>query len=237
MRPGLVAVVLAGCGGGASQVVIGPPPARETRAVLAGELCNADQCACRDEAGDASVGAPDGTTRKRFEVRLGPSSHELWLTLNQATVLYKSPERAEACFYLDLASGANQVELRASNPDGISAALQIRELGTRTASWYDTFAFACGAPGVCSFDELAENKARYVGVKRQMYDRCGTTRVRGVSWDHGKAPDQAHPSELVVRFTLDIYKGAAAKPHGDPSCGTRAGRKPGDDEPPPDPAP
>jgi hypothetical protein len=226
----------AGCGATPHQVEIGPPPARETRAVLAGGLCHGDACTCREEAGDATAGAPAGAARKRFEIRLG-SPHELWLTINQATVLYKSPERATACFYVDLAPGANPIALRASNADGVSVALEIHELGTKTGSWYDTFAFSCGSPGVCAYDELTANKARYVGAKRQMYDRCGTTRVTGVSWDHGKAPDQEHPSELVVRATLEIYKGAADKPRGDATCGTRAGRRGADDPPPEGDAP
>jgi hypothetical protein len=231
LRTGLLA--LAACGGGtAHQLVIEPPPPRATHAVLAGALCADNHCTCRGEAGDGGVGVPDAPGKKRFEVRLG-SAYDLWLTINKSTVLYKSPERAEECFYVDLPTGASQVELRASNPQGVSAALQIRELGTRTASWYDTFAFACGTPGVCSFDELDALKAQY-RAPRGLYDRCGTTRVKGLTWDHGKAPDAQHPNELVVRLTLDIYKFAAWKQHGDDTCGEGGGRPPGE-EPPPEP--
>jgi hypothetical protein len=233
-----LAVLLgAGCGGTAyQQLVIDPPPAKETHAVLAGDLCSDNRCRCRDDGpGDGGVGAPEGPARKRFEVRLGPSPYELWLTLNHQTVLYKSPERAEMCFYVDLPTGTHTAELRASNPDGVSVALQIHELGTRTHSWYDTFAFSCGSPGVCSFEELDANKASYTGVKHQLFDACGTTKVKGISWDHGIAPDQLHPSELVVRFTMDIYRFAAWKPHGDPSCGEGGGRRGPSDEPVPPP--
>ena len=90
-------------------------------------------------------------------------------------------------------------------------------------------------PGVCSFDELEANKAEYSGVKRQLFDRCGTAKVKGISWDHGQAPDQLHPSDLVVRWTLDIYKFAAWKRHGDPTCGERGGRRGPPDEPTPGP--
>jgi len=218
-------VAVVACGGAAQQISIGPPPAKDTHAVLAGGLCQDNRCTCRGNTGDGGVGVPETADHKRFEVRLGPSPYDLWLTINRSTVLYKSPERAEACFYVDLPTGTQEVELRASNPDGISAALQIHELGTRTRSWYDTFAFSCGSPGVCSFEELEANKAEYLGVKHQTFDRCGTTRVKAISWDHGKSPDQLHPSELLVRFTLDIYRFAAGKPHGDPSCGQGGGRR------------
>jgi hypothetical protein len=214
-----LAVGLAGCAGTAHQVEIGPPPAKQTSAVLAGNLCQDNRCRCRDESGgDGGAGVPESPGRKRFEIRLGPSPYELWLTVNQSTVLYKSLERPEECFYLDLPSGEQHLELRASNPEGVSVGVAIHELGTQTRSWYDTFKFACGVPGVCSYDELESNKAQYTGVPHQIYDRCGTTQIKGLSWDHGKAPDQEHPSELVVRFTLAIHKLEATKPHGDDTC-------------------
>ena len=233
VRGGICALVGAlGCAGTAHQLVIEPPPPKETHAVLAGDLCDDNRCRCRaDVPGDGGVGVPDDPARKRYEIRLGPSPYELWLTINKTTVLYKSAERAEMCFYVDLPTGTNDVELRASNPDGVSAALQIHELGTKTKSWYDTFAFACGSPGVCAFEELDANKAEYSGVKRHLFDACGTTKVKGLSWDHGQAPDQLHPSELVVRLTLDIYRFAAWKRHGDPSCGEGGGRRGPADEP------
>lgn len=230
-----VAAAAACSGPSRPQIAIGPPPPRDTHAVLAGGLCQDNRCTCRaDEAGDGGVGVPDTKERKRYEVRL-TSPHELWVTINGASVLYKSPERALACFYVDLPTGAQQVELRAKNPDGVSAALQIHELGTRTRSWYDTFAFACGVPGVCSLEELEAGKAEYVGDKRHRSDPCGTTRVKGISWDHGEAPDQVHPSELVVRLTLDIYRFAAWKRHGDRTCGEGGGRRGPADEPTPAP--
>jgi hypothetical protein len=228
----LGAIAAAACAGpGRTQIAIGPPPPRETHAVLAGGLCQDNQCRCRGEGGDGGAGVPEVAERKRFEFRL-QSAYELWLTINRGTVLYKSPERAEACFYVDLPSGMQEVELRASNPDGVSAGLEIHELGTRTRSWYDTFAFSCGVPGVCSLDDLAAQKAKYTGTRRGLYDRCGTTRIKGVSWDHGKPPDQEHPSELVVRLMLDIYRFAAVKPHGEPTCGTRGEREGSTDAPP-----
>ena len=31
-------------------------------------------------------------------------------------------------------------------------------------------------------------------------------KVKGITWDTGRSPDQLHPSELLVRATLNIYK-------------------------------
>jgi hypothetical protein len=204
-------VILVACGSDRHQIAIGPPPAKLTQGALAGPLCSGDRCKCRDLAAPADGGAgvpEDG--RKRFEIRM-TSPQPLWAQLAGAS-LYKSAEQAENCFYVDLAPGPVTVELRASFPDGVSAKWAIHELGTKTKSWYDTFAFACGSPGVCSFEELDDMRAEQAHAKR---DPCGSVKVKGVTWDTGKAPDQLHPSELLVRLTLDVYKFEPEKPHGD----------------------
>jgi hypothetical protein len=209
---------LGSCSGGGHQIAIDPPPPPQTTGTLAGPLCEYDHCACRTGTEDA--GLPEGN-RKRFEVRLS-SAQQLWLKLpNQ--VLYKNAEKPDACFYVDLAPGQHPVELRASDKNGVSAEVQIHELGTTTKSWYDTFRFECGNPGVCSFEELDALKATYAAVKRGLHDPCGSTRIKDLAWDHGKAPDGTHPSELVVQATLDIYKFAPSKAHGE-ACGEGTGR-------------
>lgn len=221
----LVAIVsgAAACGGGMHQVEIGPPPARMTHATLAGPLCQGTRCTCRDPNApeDGGAGVPPAPGVKRFEIRMGPSPQELWATIGGQT-LYKSPERAEECFYVDLpASGNTPVELRGSADDGVSAAWTIRELGTGTKSWYDTFAFTCGSPGVCSFDELDARKQQLAQRENNMYDPCGSVKVKGLTWDTGKAPDQLHPSQLLVRLYLDVRPYAPKHPHGDPACASR----------------
>lgn len=188
-----------------------------TKGALAGPLCMADHCKCREAnaPADGGAGVPEDG-RKRFEIRM-TSPQNLWANVG-GTLLYKNPERAEDCFYVDLANGDVPVELRASNADGVSAKWTIRELGTTTKSWYDTFQFTCGSPGVCSFEELEDAKAEHRKAKR---DACGSTKIKGVEWDTGKAPDQLHPSELLVRLTLDIYKFVPSKKHGE-DCSKKA---------------
>ncbi|MBA2543370.1 MAG: hypothetical protein H0V17_27260 [Deltaproteobacteria bacterium] len=203
------------------KVKIGPPPIKLTKGVLTGATCDDNACKCREGADDGGVGLPtDG--RKRFEIRL-ESAYDLWVTLPD-TVLYKSPETAIACFYVDLAPGKHPLAMRASNPAGVSFALEVHELGTDTKSWYDTFEFKCGHPGVCTFDELdgkSESK-----TKRGLHDACGSVKVKNVAWDHGKSPDMQVPSELAMELKLDVYKFAPWKPRGDTSCGEGGGRGP-----------
>jgi hypothetical protein len=228
----LILASLAGCTGGGHQIAIGSPPPKMTSGALAGATCQGGHCTCRDMAAkdDAGVGVPsDG--RKRFEIRLA-SAQDLWVTLRD-TVLYKSPERPEECFYVDLPTGDQPLELRASNPNGVSVEMTIHELGTKTKSWYDTFTFNCGHPGVCSFNDLDAAKAELMNApKKGVYDRCGSVKIKGVMWDHGKAPDQEHPSELVVRLTLGIYKYEPWQAHGD-NC-EKKGKPPNGQPAPPD---
>jgi hypothetical protein len=219
MRARVVWLALAACSGSAPHVEIGPPPPRLTHGLLFGPLCEGDHCTCRElsAAGDGGAGIPPAG-KKRFELRLGPSSHELWASLPGAT-LYKSAERSLACFYIDLPSGDTPVELRAEDPSGVSAAWSIHELGAKTQSWYDTFTFNCGSPGACSFDELASEHARLDGYKHHVEDPCGSVKLKGLGWDTGKAPDAIHPDKLVVRATLAVYKRRPTQAHGDASCG------------------
>ncbi len=207
------------CSGTAHQISIGPPPARTTDGVLAGPLCNGTECKCRnlDAPEDGGAGVPADATHKRFEIRLS-SPHELWAQVG-TNHLYKSAERPDACFYVDLPPGIAPVELRASNKDGAAGAWSIRELGTRTKSFYDTFLFNCGVPGVCSFEELDRTKAEMAAMHRNLHDLCGSTKIRDLSWDQSKAPDGEHPTDVLVRLKLDLYKFAPWKVHGDETCG------------------
>lgn len=232
----LVLLGIGACGGGGPpQIKIGPPPMKLTKGVLTGDTCEGNNvCKCREGAEDGGVGYPtDG--RKRFEIKL-ESAYDLWVTLPDTT-LYKSAEIAAACFYVDLSPGKHPLALRASNPSGVSFALEVHELGTDTKSWYDTFEFSCGHPGVCSFAELDDKKAT-TKAKRGLYDPCGSTKIKNVVWDHGKAPDGQVPSELALQLSLDIYKFKPWKAHGE-ACGEGTGRfptpagggEPGDAEP------
>ncbi|HEY0251331.1 MAG TPA: hypothetical protein VGC41_07370 [Kofleriaceae bacterium] len=227
MRWGLFAFVAFSCGGTAHQVTIGPPPARSTEGVFVGALCNGTECKCRDlggGGGDGGVGVPADAAHKRFEIRLS-SPNELWAQVG-TNRLYKSAERPDACWYVDLPSGKTPVELRASNKDGAAGAWAIRELGTKTKSYYDSFVFTCGVPGVCSFEELDRTKAEYASMKKNLHDPCGSTKIRDLTWDQSKAPDGDHPTDVVVRLALDVYRFAPWKEHGDETCGK--GKPPAD---------
>ena len=232
MRCSVLLLVLAGCSGGGKQIAIGPTPAPRTTGTLAGPLCEYDKCTCADATHDPGV-AEGG--RKRFEIKL-LSSQQLWASLPGDTVLYKTVEKPEVCFYVDLAPGQHPIRLRASNKDGVSAELQVREIGAKAKTMYSTFTFECGHPGVCSFEELDALKATYNAVDRGLHDKCGSTRIKNICWDHGKAPDGSHPSELVVEAPLDVYKFMPWKASGDPTCGEGGGRRDPNGEPagPPD---
>jgi hypothetical protein len=211
-------LALVACSGSTQQVQIPPLPPRSLQGVLAGPLCHGDGCKCRElgAAGDGGAGVPEDQ-RKRFEVRL-QSAQELWATIG-GTHVYKTPEQAEACFYVDLSPGTTPVELRGSNKDGVSAGITIRELGTKTKSWYDSFTFNCGAPGVCSMDNLTALKADLASRPHHVMDMCGSVKIKGLTWVTSKGPDTEHPGELLVQLVLDIYKRVPTQAHGDPACG------------------
>ncbi|MEZ4362541.1 MAG: hypothetical protein R3B48_20285 [Kofleriaceae bacterium] len=222
----------------------GVPPGASTQAVLVSALCErGEPCACRDERArvpdaeeDEDGDAPEGAARraardfppaeaKRLEIRLR-STHELWLRIGEWT-FYKDRERAEACYYIDVpAPGVgerakvHEVELRGSNDDGVSVGLALNELGVAARTWYQTFRFACGVPGVCTFDELDGLKAAATRAARghALYDPCGSLRVSKVRWDTRVAPDHPYPGDLVMKLSLEVFHFAPERPRGDPAC-------------------
>ncbi len=203
--------LLVACSGGSKQIDIGAPPGTVTQGVFSGPLCSGDTCTCREGAGDGGAGVPEQEGYKRFEVKL-TSPQQLWMTVADHR-LYKSAEKVDACFYVDLPIGETKLEMRASAPNGVSAQWSIKELGTTTKSWYDTFTFSCGNPGVCSFEELDGKKAEYGGQPK--HDRCGSVKVLGIRWDTGRSPDKQFASELLVTGTLKTYRFVPDRPHGE----------------------
>jgi hypothetical protein len=226
----LILLTLAGaCSGGGNgkgssnpTVVANSLPEPRTEAVLAGPLCTTDRCECRDQSApaDAGAGVPDDAETKRYEVHVGPAENGLWVTVD-GMVLYKSDERAEDCFYVDLRPGKHKVTLQASRGGGISAKVAISEYSPATQSWYDTFNFNCGSPGACAYDDLDAWKVELEKYTRGIHDPCGSTKVEGIVWDAGRAPDQAHPQDLYLELVLDIYKFAPKYPHDDEECRDR----------------
>ena len=198
-----------------------PPPS--TAGVLAGPLCAGDHCGCHDDTagGDGGAGVP--ATR-----RTSGSRSAVVAAGDRATVgsvrLYRTPSapRRASTWICRRASRRSSC---ASDPNGAAAAWQIHELGTKTKSYYDTFSFNCGVPGVCSFDELDSAKAEYAKLARNVQDKCGSRRsssFRGTPATHRIRCIRASCSS----GSADVYTWAPWKEHGDPSCGH--GRPPGE---------
>ena len=207
-------VVFPACSG--SQA--GPQPIGQlpplTKATLAGPLCTGNSCQCRNE-GDA--GAPTRKGLKRYEFQVGPSEHELWVTLDDM-VFYKGVETAKECYYVDLAPGHHKVSLHARQSQGIGAALRISERATAQPWWYSTFAFSCGSPGRCHPDELKAFRASLAKYKRNVHDPCGSTKIVGVAWDARRLPDDVDVGALKLDFTLDIRSFAPSNAPGAEAC-------------------
>lgn len=190
--------------------------APETRATLAGHRCDVGRCTCRtDDPGEDSL--PEAPA-KRFEFRLGSSTGVGWVTVN-SHVLYKSAERAEDCFYLDLMPGKHQVSLALHAEDeqaGVGGELRIAEHAD--AAWYSTLHFLCGLPGACDRETLRAWKENLAEKRGALWDPCGGTKVEGVSWDLERAPDAPTPGKVLLTFTLNVYDFVPRHPPGSEQC-------------------
>jgi len=207
------------CGGaGAQHSTLPPIPEPATVATLVGPLCQGDSCRCADAPGAA--GSPTSTATKRYEVRIGPIDNELWVTIDN-NVLYKSAERATECFYVDLRSGDHQVGIRAHGDNGFGARVAISELTRDAKARYDSFEFRCGGPGICTKGMLNDYRASLAKYKRHIHDPCGSTKIKGLTWDLGRMPDKLHPSQIFVSLVLDVYNFEPSHPPGDPACASK----------------
>jgi len=189
------------CAGSVTQEKIPDPPDPSTRATLSGPLCGPERCQCRTT--DVEPGLPDPEF-KRYEIKLGPSTNELWARID-GMVLFKTRERATECFYVDLRPGEHNVSLRARGPNGFGARIAISEQGAAGPYWYNTFDFACGAPGLCDRDTIAQWK-KDIQPLGDKHDPCGSTLIQNLTWITGRMPDNLHPADLLLEFKLKIYK-------------------------------
>ena len=191
-----------------------PAPEAETRATLAGPLCDNGRCTCASDP--AEVGqAPDGY--KRFEVTLGPSQSQLWAMVDDM-VLYKGTERATECYYLDLPQGEHPFRLHAKGKGGFGARMRVREVGAKGPWFFESFEFSCGAPGLCDQQSLREWKERIQEVEKGKHDPCGSVRVLGLDWQTGRMPDNLHPADFDLQASFKVYKFVPDAPPGDASC-------------------
>lgn len=208
---------LGACSGAQSGPAMPPAPGPDTRATLAGPLCENAECRCSDDP--AAVGAaPEGF--KRFKVELGPTEHELWATVD-GNQLYKSRERANGCFYLDLEVGDHPITMRATGEAGFGARMQVSELGGEGPYWYPTFEFQCGAPGLCDAEGLRRWKRQVAEVDAGKHAPCGSVRVLGVDWQTGRMPDNLHPADFRLEANMKVYKFAPKHPPGSAECSSK----------------
>jgi hypothetical protein len=174
------------------------------------------------EGAPADEGAPAPGT-KRFELRTGRGLDEAAITIEgKGTLRKEAGASAEpSCAYIDLPPGRHVVHLRAraQNPEaGMEPALFLREYGSGTQSWYDTFQMRCGGDGrPCELGHMEAFVAEVQKTPRGLFDPCGSTRVEGVRWNALRTVG-ALLGEVTIDLTLDVYKFAPRFRHGSPTC-------------------
>ncbi len=122
-----LASLLLSCSGSQATPQMPNSPNPRTRATLAGPLCDIAECQCSEDPAKIGLAEPG---LKRFRIELGPSESQLWTTIGK-NLMYKSQERASACFYIDLPTGEHPISLRAKGKGGFGAGMRISEIGGR----------------------------------------------------------------------------------------------------------
>jgi hypothetical protein len=202
------------CAGSSSAPPMPPTPDTGTLATLAGPLCESSACRCTDDPAAAGE-APEGF--KRFKVVLGPTEGELWGMID-GNLFYKSRERAVECYYVDLETGDHPISLRAKGRGGFGARMLISEIGAAGPWFYDSFEFACGAPGLCDHQGLRNWKRRVAAVDAGKHAPCGSVRIFGIDWQTGRMPDNVHPEDFFLQASMKIYPSLPNSPPGTATC-------------------
>jgi hypothetical protein len=170
---------------------------------------------------------------KRFELRTGRGFDQMTISVEGHGTLAKDAAQAEpSCGYIDLPPGRHAVRVRIGAQDraqGIHPRLLVNEYGKETHDWYATFAFACGAAGPCIKDDMGQWLDDVRKVERGIFDKCGSTRVENVRWSVEHSPEQTL-EDLVLDFTLHVYKFDPRFRHGTPTCKGLAGGKAAEQE-------
>jgi hypothetical protein len=170
---------------------------------------------------------------KRFEVRTGRGFDTMTVTIDGRGTLTKDVSQTEpTCGYVDLPPGRHAVRVKFAAQDraqGIHPRLFVGEYGKETKDWYDTFAFACGANAPCIKDDMGQWLDEVRKVERGIFDKCGSTRVENVRWSVEHSPEQTL-EDLVLDFTLHVYKFDPRFKHGTPTCKGMAGGRASEQE-------
>jgi hypothetical protein len=191
-----------------------PPPLAEAPLVTAGARCADGKCTCRAldnygrATGDPASRGTEGEIaagQKRFEFRTGRGFDRTSVTIESRGTLLKDTTMPEsACAYVDLPPGHYRVVVRVQAKDkgqGIQPHLMIKEYGSETKDWYDSFGFSCGgvAQG-CIKDDMNIWLDQVRSVPRGIFDKCGSTRATDISWRVEHSPEQAM-QDLVLELT------------------------------------
>jgi hypothetical protein len=202
---------------------IGPPPPASTEAELTGHRCAGGACKCRVE-GDPEEQTPPAEGTKRFEVRLQAAPGVAWAIVDGKHRLFKGNGHAEDCFYLDLPPGDHHVIMRAAGEreDGpVGLAFAVNEHNAKGPWWFNVFSLQCGMSSACGKDNLDTWRGEIEADHRQLTDPCGSVKINKLTWDTGRMPDNVHPHDVQVSFTMHVYKKAWDKAPRSPDCKER----------------
>jgi len=199
--------------------------AKRTSAALVGARCAPTGCTCRDldKVADQKESVPPADGKKRYEVRVGPTTQPTWVRIAGVGTLYHgSNVGGELCFYVDLpAEGKVAVSYRGqaeTKGEGVHARVALREYSAKGPWWYDSFEFVCGGDRPCSAAGLRDWRENASGLSGNLKDPCGSTKIRDIRFDVDRAGDEVNAGQVDLHFTLDIYPFAPRFAPGAEEC-------------------
>ena len=154
-----------------------------------------NECKCRDvnAAGDGGAGVPDGrpqAVRDPADVARRSCGSTI-ARPRRSTRAPSAPRRASTS---TCRPASTPVELRASNPNGVSAAVddpRARHARPRAGTTRSRSTAAC--PACARSRSSTRQKAEYAASSAASHDPCGSTKVKGLIVGHRQGARQAAP--------------------------------------------
>jgi hypothetical protein len=162
--------------------------------------------------------------QKRFEFRLPKTTSKIWVSIEGKGQFYKPPEQQlETCFYIDLPQGEHRVTVHGEIGKaeiGLQTGLKIFEYGQKTElHWYRSLDYVCGGLGQCTKEVIESWIDFQRKLPRGVLDPCGSTMIRGVSYQGERKERQLPEFEsLTMNLTLKIYSFETYKSPGSKDC-------------------
>lgn len=200
---------------------------QKTTVKLVKSRCHNGVCPCLSRTAIPNKEKDIAPGYKRFEFRLPQTVSEMWVSVGDQGVFYKSAKHVEpVCFYMDLMPRSYSIVVKGKRHHeqiGLQMGLEISEYAEPKdggPSWYRSFHYTCGiGASTCSIDEMQIWHDKQEALPRGVLDYCGSVMIKKSQYAGSKLHrDDPIYQDLALRFLMKVYHFKPYLPPRSPKC-------------------